>query len=165
MKEKKWYQKWWVILLLILGVFLSVFILVIFTQIPFWIGDYFPLINSHISAGEILLFIGAVLTFIGTLFLGIVALFQNKKLMKLEEGKYKPSLEIYFNEGILITKKSIPRIYENYTKYFHKYFNYDYSFAEDTPNGKFLGAFIQLKLVNVGSVAISELQLRKISLT
>jgi hypothetical protein len=45
----------------------------------YFIGHWFPLLPDYIKAGEFLSFYGSVLTFIGTISLGVLALWQNIK--------------------------------------------------------------------------------------
>ncbi|MFA5528229.1 MAG: hypothetical protein WC996_06390 [Peptostreptococcales bacterium] len=53
--------------------------------------------NTSISAGDLLGFIGGFLAFIGTVYLGIVALKQNKNILSIEERKMIPSLKLLSN--------------------------------------------------------------------
>ena len=52
----------------------------------YWVGDnYFILINTSLSVGDALGFYGSILSFVSTTILGIIAVWQNIRLQKLEE--------------------------------------------------------------------------------
>ncbi len=134
----------------------------IIVQIPYWIGDYFTLIKSYLSSGEILLFFGALLTFIGTTFLGVVALRQNKeattiseKLLEIEKSKIKPLLEIEVFDNISLGKGNTLS-HNNYKDAYH------YSFIEkNNCRVKYL-SLISLKIINIGKARISKINVKEL---
>lgn len=75
--KKPWYKKWWVYLL-------AVIILAMLILVPFFINyTCLEKIDSEdvaFTASDILSFYGSLLSFLGTVVLGIVALVQNEKI-------------------------------------------------------------------------------------
>lgn len=95
-KKKNWFLSWGIwILVVILG---SIFV----TLIVHWIYPVEPkdmgkIIRTNISAGELLMFVGSFLAFVGTVFLGTVALKQNinsndvsRRMLTIQEGARRP---------------------------------------------------------------------------
>lgn len=81
------------------------------------------LITAEWEAGDMLGYFGNVLSFIGTVFLGYVAVCQSQKanqlsneIVRLEWGKIKPSLDIIQNQKSIIyyKKKEILECMKNY---------------------------------------------------
>lgn len=64
-----------------------VFIIPVLIWFVYWIGDnHFILVNTSLSVGDALGFYGSVLSFVSTTILGIIAVWQNIRLQKLEEN-------------------------------------------------------------------------------
>ncbi|GEM_PF-5844877 len=61
------------------------FLILLFVQIPYWLGSHYTLISTNYGAENILNFTSNYLTFIGTVFLGFVTVYQNYKLHTLTE--------------------------------------------------------------------------------
>ena len=76
--HKKWYKRWWIWLIAIL-------IIAIFISMPFMINESYKLGKGYITlwdASDVLSFYGAILSFLGSTVLGVVALVQNEKIRK-----------------------------------------------------------------------------------
>ena len=75
--KKPWYKKWWVY-------FIGVIVLVILISIPLYINyAYLEKVNHEnitFTASDVLSFYGSLLSFLGTVVLGVVALVQNEKI-------------------------------------------------------------------------------------
>lgn len=81
-KWKSLLSKWWFYLLL----------LIVTLAIPFAINELYKVDGGYITqwgAADVLSFYGSYLTFIGTVVLGIVAIYQNKKAHQLNEQLQK----------------------------------------------------------------------------
>lgn len=81
---------WFWILVDIIGCF--IFIAIIHFVFPVNIIDGIP---TNVGAGEVLGFIGGFSAFVGTMYLGTVAIKQNKRLHKLERERFKAN---YFSK-------------------------------------------------------------------
>lgn len=87
--KKKSFKK--IVLIIILIIFASIFI------IPIIINESYKADSGYITlwdAKDLLSYFGTVLSAIGTIFIGIVAIYQNERLLKLEEIHSTPSLHI-----------------------------------------------------------------------
>lgn len=75
--KKRWYKKWWVYLI-------GVIIFAVLISVPFFMNYIWveKVNNENIAftASDILSFYGSLLSFLGTVILGIVALVQNEKI-------------------------------------------------------------------------------------
>lgn len=87
--------------LVLFTLILLVIIIPFFTYIFYLVGSLFEGIPTTINAGEALGFWGSLLTFIGTVTLGIIALVQNSKiakinndLIRLQAQEYLPILQV-----------------------------------------------------------------------
>lgn len=111
--DKKWYEKWWFWLLIVIFVIFVIPIVINFcyTTVDFWPTDW--------NGGDLLQFYGAILASVSTIFLGKLALNQNKRandlaelfgknnqeLLKLQAYEYKPKL--FIDSFIGISKFSL----------------------------------------------------------
>ncbi|WP_238917238.1 hypothetical protein [Clostridium sp. YIM B02555] len=82
----------------------------------YFIGHWFPLLPDYIKAGEFLSFYGSVLAFIGTISLGLLALWQNiksnninKRISAIENRR----LIFDFQPFVLVTDWKIEQVYIN----------------------------------------------------
>lgn len=85
----KWYSKWWIWCIFLLMVVLIFYVIKIYPNF------------DDVSSGDLLNFYGALLSFIGTIVLGIVASHQSwkanrlsERLLKIEEERYLPIIDI-----------------------------------------------------------------------
>ena len=99
--KKSWYKQWWIWLIVI-----AIFLFLIF-GIPLIINNCYIPNSGYITVwggDDVLQFYGSILSFIGTVSLGILALWQNHILSKQNDNYQKilelkdiPILEIKFN--------------------------------------------------------------------
>ncbi|MEL7603433.1 MAG: hypothetical protein AAGU77_09790, partial [Bacillota bacterium] len=89
MEKQVWYKKWWVWLL-------GILVLGILIYIPFHINNIYYAINqASFTASDMLQFYGSILAFLGTIFLGALALWQNNRLSKTNQALAMLQLEEY----------------------------------------------------------------------
>lgn len=147
-------------ILTILLIVLFLIINIIIVQIPYWIGNYFPLIYTKLMPGDILLYLGSFLAFIGTISLGFLVLHQNqqiysksekqntelrkineqsndinKRLLTLQESQYMPLLDVLQGKMQMIQfekKRQISIEFSNIGKSIMKYCNYEIMSEEET---------------------------------
>lgn len=108
-KIKKLLSKWWFYLILFIVTLI----------VPFIINELYKVGGGYITkwdAADVLSFYGSYLTFIGTVILGVVAIYQNKKahqlneeLQKLQQAQYISMVSI---SNLEISKQSVK--YPNY---------------------------------------------------
>jgi len=124
---KKWYLKWWVWFLVIVAALI----------IPFVINESYKAGEGYKTswgASDVLAFYGSFLSFVGTVLLGVVALYQSYKanclserLLKLEEEKNIPIVDII---EIIDEPKDLPD--NTYRNSLHITFNdIDFHFKSD----------------------------------
>ena len=83
----KWYKKWWLWLLIVI---IIVFVIPIVINFCYTKIDFCP---TDWNGGDALQFYGSILSFIGTILLGVLALWQNYTLNK-QNVSYQRMLEI-----------------------------------------------------------------------
>lgn len=97
--NKKWYMRWWVWLIAIV-VLVSVPVII---NRCFLIGTENGQANTAYSASDILNFYGTLLSFLGTVFLGALALWQNTKLNQINTNLQKTQMREQI--GVLFPKR------------------------------------------------------------
>ncbi len=140
MKQKKpWYKNKWCIAL----------VLLVLIAIPFLINELYKWGNSTGNgyytlwgADDMLAFYGAILSVIGTVYLGYVAIKQNDRLMQIEEKIYNRdcSSDIVIKNTGRTTEKFIPLSNEEPCKY------------ENGPD-------LELELTNYGNSILNKISL------
>lgn len=115
--KKRWYKKWWVYLLII-------FVLGVLISIPFYINYvYLEKANDNnitFTASDILSFYGSLLSFLGTVVLGVVALIQNEKIREFSiktfemEHRYMKRPSLILDQVELEVDNCYAVTYENY---------------------------------------------------
>lgn len=110
------YNKWWFLLIAIL-------VAILLMSIPFIIswaylkGTANGQPNTAFSASDIILFYGSILSFIGTVSLGILALWQNHIFKKTTERQNRLSIRPYLFSTI--EDETLLNVYENKMSYYY----------------------------------------------
>lgn len=155
---KKWYLKWWVWFLVIVAALI----------IPFVINESYKAGEGYKTswgASDVLAFYGSFLSFVGTVILGVVALYQSYKanclserLLKLEEEKNIPIVDI-----AEVADESGPLALGAYQNAMHISINAaNYYFNVDNTLGHFEEPIFIFVLKNIGSNYIISVELLKV---
>ena len=78
-------------------IFMIVFLLVAIIVLPIAINECYKVNGGYITlweAKDLLSYLGAVFSCIGTIFVGIIALWQNERILKIEENRRIPTITI-----------------------------------------------------------------------
>ena len=95
--KKRWYKLWWVWLLIFISIVLVTFGVPIIIDYVYKLGDSLSKPNTHFSASDLLSYYGSVFSFIGTVLLGGLALWQNSQYKKQADEFSELQLKPYIN--------------------------------------------------------------------
>lgn len=148
--KKTWYQKWW-----IWSIALAIIIVV-----PFAINESYKIGKGYQTlwdARDVLSFYGTLLTFIGTVALGVLALWQNKRF-KDENDKSQKRFEDINNRLLAINlekeKRNILELYFRYMEENQKIFNPHYVLQEIQIEHNVDDIYFRLKDAEINATAI-----------
>jgi hypothetical protein len=131
--NKPWYQKWWI--WLIAGC--------IVISIPFIINELYKRGTGYVTmwdAADMLSFYGSILSFLGTIVLGIIAVSQSRqanrlseRMLKFEESHYLPIVDIVeiINQPQMIPANTYNNSLHLYLNENHFHFNDDNTIADN----------------------------------